>query len=192
MGLMDELKKLTQPFDDEDEVYEGADEAFTAPRQKSSGSIPGDDEIQFEEAFGDDGYDAPEPAAKKAPKQSGGLFKGGARAQAQQSASPAPKAGRQSRKQSAVDNSVVLFNPKSFDEAGELVTYLSQGRSLVMALEGIPMDTARRLLDFISGVCFALSAKITPVSSKTYFITPENVDLVSAQSLGAAGEDQSF
>lgn len=74
----------------------------------------------------------------------------------------------------------MLFNPKDFDEAGELAGYLLQGRSLVMALEGIPSETARRLLDFISGIAFALNAKITPVSAKTYFVTPENVDLLES------------
>ena len=30
MGFMDELKKLTQPYDDEDDFFEGADESFKA------------------------------------------------------------------------------------------------------------------------------------------------------------------
>ena len=60
-----------------------------------------------------------------------------------------------------------------------------------MSLEDIPSDTARRLLDFMSGIAFAVNGKITPVSAKTYFITPENVDLLDAQnSSGIAGDDE--
>ena len=40
---------------------------------------------------------------------------------------------------------------------------------------------ARRLLDFLSGIAFALQGKITPVSAKTYFITPPNVDILGTQ-----------
>jgi cell division inhibitor SepF len=57
-----------------------------------------------------------------------------------------------------------------------------------MSLEEIPSDTARRLLDFMSGIAFAMNGKITPVSAKTYFITPENVDLLDAQASPAESE----
>ena len=65
------------------------------------------------------------------------------------------------------DTSVILFSPKSFDEAGELVNYLNQNLTVVMTLEGVQGDMARRLLDFLSGIAFALQGKITPVSAKT-------------------------
>ncbi|MBQ1575899.1 MAG: cell division protein SepF, partial [Oscillospiraceae bacterium] len=77
---------------------------------------------------------------------------------------------------------VILFNPKTFDEAGELVGHMLQSRSVVMTLEGVPTENARRLLDFMSGIAFALQGKITPISAKTYFVTPQNVDVVGAQS----------
>jgi cell division inhibitor SepF len=79
------------------------------------------------------------------------------------------------------DTSVILFSPKNFDEAGELVGYLQQESTCVMTLETVPAETARRLLDFLSGIAFALGGKITPVSAKTYFITPQNVDILGAQ-----------
>jgi cell division inhibitor SepF len=50
-----------------------------------------------------------------------------------------------------------------------------------MTLETVPAETARRLLDFLSGIAFALGGKITPVSAKTYFITPQNVDILGMQ-----------
>jgi FtsZ-interacting cell division protein YlmF len=42
----------------------------------------------------------------------------------------------------------------------------------------------------MSGIAFALNGKITPVSAKTYFITPENVDLLDAQSPSGNPSDQ--
>ena len=85
---------------------------------------------------------------------------------------------------------MILFNPKTFDEAGELVSHLSQGRSVVMTLEGVPTDNARRLLDFLSGITFALNGRITPISAKTYFVTPQNVDVLGSQAEQAESAGQ--
>ena len=47
MGLFDELKKLTQPQDDDSDFFEGADESFKpAPAAASSA------QLQFESTFG--------------------------------------------------------------------------------------------------------------------------------------------
>ncbi|MCR5664898.1 MAG: cell division protein SepF [Oscillospiraceae bacterium] len=90
------------------------------------------------------------------------------------------------------DTQVVLFNPKTFDEAGDLVGHLQRGRSVVTTLEGQPTENARRLLDFISGITFALDGKVTPVAAKTYFITPQNVDFVAPQAETPESEEKSF
>ena len=180
MGLMDNLRKLTQPYGDEDDFFEGADGAFT-PQE----AVPASDaQLNFENSFAEEPAAAPEPA-KKAPKPAGGgLFGNRGEARAPKTA----KAGRGRNNAVSSDQSVVRFNPRSFDEAGELVNFLEQGKSLIMSLEEIPSETARRLLDFMSGIAFALNGKITPVSAKTYFITPENVDLLDAQSSSAESE----
>ena len=40
MGFMDELKKLTQPYDDEEDFFEGADPSFKPqPKQKAEPKI---------------------------------------------------------------------------------------------------------------------------------------------------------
>ena len=175
MGLMDNLRKLKQPYGEEDDFFEGADSAF-APQNPEPVS---DAQLAFENSFAEEPDEAPEPAKKPSkPPRSGGFFSRNSEPRA--SAKPA-KAGR-SRGGVSSDQSVIRFNPKSFDEAGELVSFLEQGRSLIMSLEEIPSETARRLLDFMSGIAYALNGKITPVSAKTYFITPENVDLLDAQS----------
>lgn len=179
MGFMDELKKLTQPYEDDDDFYEGADESFTAPppAQKQNNSNA---QEQFESSFADEQYSEPEPAKKKLT---------GRKSLKEQATQVRPQRQQRRSSQQRSEPQVVLFNPKNFDEAGELASYLVQGRSLVMALEGIPPETARRLLDFISGIAFALNAKITPVSAKTYFVTPEDVDLLGATPQNTADSD---
>ena len=172
MGFMDELRKLTQPYDEEDDFFEGADVGLREQPQVSAA------QQAFENNFGTEPAGAPEPAPKprqqKAGNEGGGLFGGFKKA------APKPKAQRERTVNfGGSDQQVILFSPRSFDEAGELVNYLSLGRSVVMTLEGVPNESARRLLDFLSGITFALEGKITPISAKTYFVTPQNVDVLS-------------
>jgi cell division inhibitor SepF len=182
MGFMDELRKLTQPDDEEEDFY---DEADSGLRQQSQ---PSDAQTEFESAFGSDGGGKPEPAApRKAarPQTEGGLFGG----------RTVKKPARKPQRERVVDfggteTQVILFNPKTFDEAGDLVNQLNQGRSVVMTLEGVPTENARRLLDFLSGIAFALQGKITPISAKTYFVTPHNVDVVGAQAAQPESDGQ--
>lgn len=177
MSFMDEFRKLTQPYGDDDDFYEGADEAFAVQAAPPASAA----QQQFESAFaGDDSVKADSATKKKRKpvKESQPV---------QKPSRPASKRGS-----SRNESQVILFNPKDFDEAGELAVYLRQGRSLVMALEGLPVESARRLLDFISGIAFALNAKITPVSAKTYFVTPENVDLLSPSDLSGQSEDDEY
>lgn len=178
MGFMDGLKKLTQPYDDDEDFFEGADQSLRPqpkPEQKAPVSAA---QMAFENSFADPGgTPAPaEEAQPKKPAESGGIF-GGFKKVGQ---------GGKPRRERTMnfggrDTSVLLFSPKTFDEAGELVSYLQQEMTCVMTLESVPAETARRLLDFLSGIAFALGGKITPVSAKTYFITPQNVDILGTQ-----------
>lgn len=198
MGFMDELKKLTQPYDDEDDFFEGADIQF---KPQAAPTAPTREQALFESSFADDAAAQPQPprrpAAKSAVK---------AQAKAPFAKQPQPQStaaqpiqgdgslfGNLGKKQQGAprqsrvnfggkEAQVILFSPKTFDEAGEIVEHIRTGRSVVMTLEGLPTETARRLLDFISGIAYALSGKITPVSAKTYFVTPQNVDILGAQS----------
>ncbi|MBQ9721602.1 MAG: cell division protein SepF [Oscillospiraceae bacterium] len=185
MGFMDELKKLTQPYDDDEDFYDGADTSLRQPVQPSAA------QLQFESAFADEGDSKPEPAPKESaasPKPaSGGLFAGlGAKKAAK------PRARERLVDFGGKEQQVILFNPKTFDEAGELVNHLGQGRSVVMTLEGLPTDVARRLLDFLSGITYAMQGKITPISAKTYFVTPQNVDILGAQAEQPETDSQYF
>ena len=182
MGFMDELRRLTRPYEDDDDFFEGADTSMReTPPQTESKPFVSDAQMEFESSFAD------ERGMTEAQLQNQ------QRAQAQQdSPSIFGNLGKKlSRPKSAPrertvnfggrDTQVILFAPRSFDEAGELVGYMMQNLTVVMTLESVPDDMSRRLLDFLSGIAFALSGKITPVSAKTYFITPQNVDILSAR-----------
>jgi len=186
MGFMDELRKLTQPYDDDDDFFEGADTGAAAvPAAQVSAA-----QMAFEDAFADEPT-TPEPAQRPARPQGGESGLLGALG-VKRAARPRPPRRERTVSFDGNETQVILFNPKTFDEAGELVTHLNQNRSVVMTLEGLPTENARRLLDFLSGITFALQGKITPVSAKTYFVTPQNVDLVAPQAEQPETDSQYF
>ena len=180
MGFMDELRKLTQPYDDDSDFFEGADSSLRDAPPPSAA------QMEFESVFGNEPAGRPEPEDRP-PVRDGaeqpGLF-----------GSLGRKAKKPPRERvvdvGGNDTKVILFNPKTFEEAGDLVSHLMAYHSLVMTLDGIPTENARRLLDFMSGITFALQGKITPISAKTYFISPENVDLLGAQPEQAETDSQ--
>ena len=73
---------------------------------------------------------------------------------------------------------VVLVKPEQYENAREIADHLRDKRTVVLNLESTNKDTARRLLDFISGVAYAQDGKIKKVAVSTYIITPYNVDIL--------------
>ena len=66
-----------------------------------------------------------------------------------------------------------FVHPEQFDEAAEIADSLRAHQAVLMNLEATETDTARRLLDFLSG-----AARVMRVSAQAYIIAPTNVDLV--------------
>ena len=74
--------------------------------------------------------------------------------------------------------SVVLVKSEKFENAAEIADNLRQRRTVVLNLEDTAKEPARRLVDFLSGVTYALDGKIKKVAASTYIITPYNVDIL--------------
>ena len=153
MGLFDELKKLTRPYSG-DEYDDFGDEIPETPAETR---VPVTDTSKRYTApaerrnpFSD--FDAHPVTAAKRDK----VVNLGGAPQAQ----------------------VVLVKPERFETAAEIADHLRERRSVVMNLEQTNKDTARRLIDFLSGVAYALDGKIRKVAANTYIITPYNVDVL--------------
>lgn len=199
MGFIDEFKKLTQPYDEDEDFFEGSEKPVFKSPVPAPVSAPADDDdedgdaqAEFESSFHVGSVarelSARKAAAAEAPAQEsgGGLFGNlGVR-------KPRPVQRERLVSFGGTESQVILFSPKGFDDAKELVNYLQQHRSVVMTLEGLPNEQARRMLDLCSGVALALSGKITPVSGKTYFVTPVNVDIVGTQPSQMESDGQYF
>ena len=73
---------------------------------------------------------------------------------------------------------VVLIKPERFETAAEIADHLRAKRPVLINLETTPKEVTRRLVDFLSGVAYAIDGKVKKVAANTYIITPPNVDLL--------------
>jgi cell division inhibitor SepF len=70
--------------------------------------------------------------------------------------------------------------PQMFNDARELGDRFRNGIPIIMNLQSTEDATARRLVDFASGLVFGLGGKIETVANRVYLLTPANVE-VSAE-----------
>lgn len=148
MGFVDELKKLTRPYneddmdeydyDDEEEDLEPEPEPAPAPRRSA--------------------FAAPEPQTNSTARRNG----------------PA----RVVNLNNSSSMQVILVKPDRFDNVSEIADHLRDKKAVVLNLESTNKDVARRLVDFLSGVAYALDGKIKKVAISTYILTPFNVEIV--------------
>lgn len=73
---------------------------------------------------------------------------------------------------------VVLSKPEKFDEVSGIADNLNEKRTVVLNLESVNKETARRIIDFLSGVAYANNGNLKRVANSTYIITPYNVDVM--------------
>lgn len=87
---------------------------------------------------------------------------------------------------------LVLIEPKSFDECPKLVDCLKGRRPVIINLEKLETEVARKIFDFMSGATYALAGNVQKVANNIFIFAPENVDIAATQSpekSGFASED---
>lgn len=75
---------------------------------------------------------------------------------------------------------MIVIEPKSFDECPKLVDNLKARKPVIINLEKIESDVARKIFDFLSGATYALSGNVQKVANNIFVFAPENVDVSSS------------
>lgn len=74
---------------------------------------------------------------------------------------------------------VVVIQPESFEESRDITNHLKSRKPIVVNLESVEKNVARRIIDFLSGAVYALDGDIQKVSNGIFIIVPSNVDIMS-------------
>ena len=153
MGFLDELKRLTHPYEDEmeddydedEDVYEDEDDE-PEERKQTAASREREEPRRREREY------------QEPPRRNTG--------------------GKVVNIHATTQLQVVLVKPDRYENASEIADHLRDKRTVVLNLEKTQKDVARRLLDFLSGVAYAQEGKIKKVALQTYIVTPYNVDIM--------------
>jgi len=162
---LDGLRKIARPYDEYDEL-----------------------DSEFESENGGEGaaaYDGaeetPPPRAARRNPFSGMSREEEKRADApvmkQQSQQTAPARSQRAPAASATSQ-VAMYSPESFRASAEVADRLKAGCAVLLSTEKAEAADERRILDFISGVAYAMEGKVKRAGHKTYLIVPRGIALV--------------
>lgn len=85
---------------------------------------------------------------------------------------------------------IVVLQPRSFDDARGAADYLKTRRPVVVNLQGSHGELARRIIDFTSGVTYALDGHMLRVGEQIFLFTPSHVAITA--DVGAGDEHSLF
>jgi cell division inhibitor SepF len=149
-----------------------------------------DDEYdaQDDQYYLDDEYEevaaAPAPAAARvAPARTTQtespvtVFRGG-RSAAPEDDAPSPSPRSSSVKTIPMPTTRVhVMDPRGFNDAQEVGDRLKNGQPVILNLQGVDRDLQRRLIDFSSGLAYALSGTMSKAADQVFLLTPSNVEV---------------
>jgi cell division inhibitor SepF len=75
---------------------------------------------------------------------------------------------------------VHLVIPKSFNDAQDVADKFKDSIPVILNLQGSDSDLSKRLIDFASGLTYALDGGMQRIADKVFLLTPRNVE-VSAE-----------
>ena len=171
MSFWDNVKKLAQPYADDDyddydeddeyldEYDEPAEPVRRAPR-RSPAPAPASAPVMEEDEEEDDFGFSPMAPAAAAPSAPAAGFNG-------------TVLNRSTNKQE-----VVLFRPGSFNDTSKAADDLRNRKAVIVNMENVDKAMARRVVDFLSGCVYALDGDVKKIAQSAYLFCPHNMDIV--------------
>ena len=74
---------------------------------------------------------------------------------------------------------MVISQPTSFELSEEICSLLKEKKSVIVNLEYVSKEVARRIVDFISGGVYALDGHIQKISNSIFLIAPTNYEITN-------------
>ena len=74
---------------------------------------------------------------------------------------------------------MVISQPTNFEQSDEICSFLKEKKSVIVNLEYVNKDVARRIVDFISGGVYALDGHIQKISNSIFLIAPMNYEITN-------------
>jgi len=91
-----------------------------------------------------------------------------------------PMRGQEAIRRITAEFKIVVIDPKAFDDCPQLVDSLKSRKPVIINLEHLENDTARKIFDFLSGATYALNGNVQKIAQNIFVFLPENVDVQSS------------
>ncbi len=88
---------------------------------------------------------------------------------------------------SAIEMKVV--KPDRFEMVADIADLLLSGNTVLLNLEETNKETTRRLIDFMTGVAYAIKGDLRRIANNTYVVTPNNVKVSDSEEISAVSAD---
>ena len=85
---------------------------------------------------------------------------------------------------------VVVVEPVTYDEAQGIADNLKNRSPVIVNLEHVDADLARRVVDFVSGACYALNGSLQKVGTGIFLFVPNNMDINSDLKFGVQEKEK--
>ena len=103
------------------------------------------------------------------------------------SSAPAPKsrdnllsfnnAQQEKRSNYRPSSEVYVIKPQEIDDAQTVVDFLTKGRAIVINMEGLALEPAQRIIDFIGGACYGINGELKAISSNIFIAVPNSMEV---------------
>ena len=74
---------------------------------------------------------------------------------------------------------MVICQPTSFEQSESICNLLKEKKSIIVNLEYVNKDVARRIVDVVSGAVHALDGNLQKVSNSIFLVAPFNYDITN-------------
>ena len=74
---------------------------------------------------------------------------------------------------------VVISQPSTFEQSEEICEHLKEKKSVILNLEYVNKDVARRIIDFVSGAAYALDGNMQKISNAIFLVAPFNYEITN-------------
>ncbi len=84
--------------------------------------------------------------------------------------------------------SIMISRPSEFQDAANIADQLQKRNVLILNIESLAPDVCRRILDFLSGVIYAMEGRMSKVANGTYLLSPSGLELEYGDWAGLGSE----
>ena len=72
---------------------------------------------------------------------------------------------------------MILIEPRAYSEAQQIVDHLKNRNTVVVNLQRVTSDQAKRIVDFLSGTIYAIGGDLQKIGGGIFLCTPNNVNV---------------